>query len=97
MNGILLAFGVAGANFNWTDPRRMNAGATGCLGQALTALFLPVSFGMFVGPLVLVSIFSLPQFLGYLVGAVAGVALSVTCAILPAWLVRKKVERLDEN
>ena len=26
MNGILLAFGVAGANFNWTDPRRMNAG-----------------------------------------------------------------------
>ena len=36
MNGILLAFGVAGANFNWTDPRRMNAGAIGCLGQALT-------------------------------------------------------------
>ncbi len=61
MNGILLAFGVAGANFNWTDPRRMNAGAIGCLGQFLTALFLPVSFGLFIGPLLLVSVFSWPR------------------------------------
>jgi ABC-2 type transport system permease protein len=97
MNGILLAFGVAGANFNWTDPRRMNAGATGCLGQFLTALFLPVSFGMFIGPLLLASILGLPQGYGYLVGFVLGVAFSLTCAILPPWLVRKKVERLSEN
>ena len=61
MNGILLAFGVAGANFDWTDPRRMNAGSIGCLGQVLTALFLPVSFGMFVGPLLLVSILISPR------------------------------------
>jgi hypothetical protein len=97
MNGILLAFGVAGANFNWTDPRRMNAGAIGCLGQFLTALFLPLSFGMFIGPLLLVSIFNWPQVYGYLVGLLAGVAVSGTCAILPPWLVRKRVERLGEN
>ena len=97
MNGILLAFGVAGANFNWTDPRRMNAGSIGCLGQVLTALFLPISFGMFIGPLLLVSIFNTPQVVGYLVGMVAGVAVSTTCAILPPYLVRKRVERLAES
>jgi hypothetical protein len=97
MTGILLAFGVAGANFNWTDPRRMNAGAIGCLGQAVTALFLPIAFGFFIGPLLLVAVLNWPQIYGYLAGAVAGVAVSATCALLPPWLVQKRVERLDEN
>lgn len=97
MNGILLAFGVAGANFDWVDPRRMNAGSIGCLGQFLTSLFLPVSFSMFIGPLLLVSVFDWPQVYGYLIGLVAGVAVSATCAILPPWLVQKRVERLNEN
>jgi hypothetical protein len=97
MNGILLAFGVAGANFNWTDPRRMNAGAIGCLGQFLTAIFLPIAFGFFIGPLLLVSLFNWPQIYGYLAGAIAGVAVSGICALLPPWLVRKRVERLAEN
>jgi hypothetical protein len=97
MDGILLAFSVAGANFTWTDPRRMNAGATGCLGRALTALFLPISFGTFVGPLFLVSILQWPQAVGYILGGVAGSAVSLTCTLLPPYLVRKRVERLDEN
>jgi hypothetical protein len=97
MNGILLAFGVAGANFNWTDPRRMNAGAIGCLGQALTGLFLPIAFGFFIGPLLLVAVFHWPQVYGYLAGGITGSAVSATCALLPPWLVRKRVERLNEN
>jgi len=97
MNGILLAFGVAGANFNWTDPRRMNAGAFGCLGQALTALFLPIFFGFFIVPLLLVTVLNLPQIYGYLAGAVAGIAVCGVGALLPPWLVRKRVERLNEN
>ena len=97
MTGILLAFGVMGANFNWTDPRRMNAGSIGCLGQILTALFLPISFGMFIGPLLLASVLGWPQTYGYLIGLIAGVAVSLTCALLPPWLVRKRVERLGEN
>jgi hypothetical protein len=97
MTGILLAFGVGGANFNWTDPRRMNAGAIGCLGQALAGLFLPIAFGFFVGPLLLVGIFNWPQVYGYLAGALAGVAVSATGALLPPWLVQKRVERLNED
>jgi ABC-2 type transport system permease protein len=97
MDGILLAFGVAGARFDWTDPRRMNAGATGCLGQFLTALFLPLSFGAFIGPLLLVSALSWPQVYGYLVGGIMGVVIAGVCAILPPWLMQKRVERLGES
>ena len=97
MNGILLAFGVAGANFNWTDPRRMNAGVIGCLGQLVTVLFLPIAFGFFIGPLLLVTILNWPQIYGYLAGAIAGIAISAACALLPPWLVQKRVERLNED
>ncbi|HTX91195.1 MAG TPA: hypothetical protein VMC09_08260 [Anaerolineales bacterium] len=97
MNGLLLAFGVAGANFNWTDPRRMNAGALGCLGQFLTSLFLAFSFSLFVGPLVLVALFQWPLVYGYLVGGIFGIVICGLAAFLPPWLVRKRVERLNEN
>lgn len=97
MDGILLAFSVAGANFTWTDPRRMNAGATGCLGQALTGLFLPISFSVFVGPLLLASFFHWSQVIGYIIGGIAGSAVSLTCTVLPPYLVQKRVERLAEN
>jgi ABC-2 type transport system permease protein len=97
MNGILLTFGVIGANFKWEDPRRMSAGGLGCLGQFLTMLFLPVAFGLFVGPLVIVSAFHWPQIYGYLVGFLAGVSVTGVCAILPPCLVQKKVERLAEE
>src|SRR5512139_2825015 len=52
--GVLLAFGALGANFNWDDPRKMNAGSMGCLGQVATMLYLPVAFAAFVLPLGLV-------------------------------------------
>ena len=97
MTGMLLAFGVMGANFNWTDPRRMNAGSIGCLGQILTAFFVPISFGMFIGPLLLASLLTWPQSIGYLIGAIAGVVTCLAAALLPPWLVRKRVERLSEN
>jgi ABC-2 type transport system permease protein len=97
MNGILLAFGTAGAKFNWEDPRKMNAGTLGCLGQILTAIFVPISFGIFIGPMFLVSVLGWPQFYGYLVGGIVGSAVAGLFAILPPRLVRNRVERLGEN
>lgn len=96
MNGILLGFGVAGANFKWEDPRRMNAGAMGCLGQLITMIFLPVVFGLFIGPLWLASAFSQPQVYGYLGGAILGSAVCALAAWLPLRLAMRKVERLGE-
>jgi hypothetical protein len=96
INGILLAFGVLGANFNWDDPRKMSAGGMGCLGAILAMLALPITFGIFISPLFLVSLFQWPQLYGYLIGGVTGIAVSGACAFLPPWLVRGRVERLGD-
>jgi ABC-2 type transport system permease protein len=95
--GILLAFGVLGANFTWTDPRRMNAGGMGCLGQVITMLYLPISFGLFVTPIGLASFFDVPILYGYLAGLFLGSSITAACAYIPLWLVQKKVERLNEE
>jgi hypothetical protein len=96
MNGIQLAFGVLGANFKWEDPRKMSAGGLGCLGQFLAMLYLPLAFGFFIAPLWLASAFNVPSGFGYLAGFILGLGVTGTCAILPPWLVRGKVELLGE-
>jgi ABC-2 type transport system permease protein len=95
--GILLSFGVMGANFTWDDPRKMNAGGVGCLGQIITMLYLPVAFGAFIIPLGLASFFGFSMLYGYLAGLLLGVGLTVVCAYVPLWLVRKRVEQLGER
>ena len=97
MNGILVGFGAAGANFNWDDPRKMNAGSMGCLGQLVTMIYLPVSFILFIGPLVAASAFQMSQVYGYLIGLIVGIAVNLVCALLPLMLVKKRVERLGEQ
>jgi len=95
--GILLAFGVAGANFTWDDPRKMNAGTMGCLGGILALLYLPISFGLFIAPLGLAGLFNFPLSYGYLVGLIVGSSVTAGCAYFPLWLVRNKTEHLDES
>ncbi|MEW6404094.1 MAG: hypothetical protein AB1649_20045 [Chloroflexota bacterium] len=97
MAGILLAFGTAGANLTWDDPRKMNAGGLGCLGQILSMLYLPISFGLFILPLGLVQFLELPMVYGYLSGFTIGAGFNVGCIIVPLMLVRKRVERLGEG
>ena len=96
MNGILIGSGAAGANLNWDDPRKMNAGSVGCLGQIITFLVLPISMGLFLAPLGLAIALQIPLAYGYLIGAVLGVGVCLACAILPLKVVEKKVERLGE-
>jgi ABC-2 type transport system permease protein len=94
MTGILLAFGVAGANFTWEDPRRMSGGAMGCLGQIVSMLYLPISFGLFVAPLGLANFLGFPISYGYGIGLILGCAVTTGFALVPLWLVRKRVEQL---
>ena len=96
MTGILLSFGVGGANFNWDDPRKMNAGVMGCFGQIVTVLYLPLSFGLFIAPLGLAGFLEYPIALGYLFGLVFGSGVALLAAIVPLVLVQKRVERLGE-
>jgi ABC-2 type transport system permease protein len=97
MAGILLAFGVAGANFTWEDPRRMNSGAMGCFGQILTIIYLPISFGLFVAPLGFAQFLEFPMVYGYLAGLILGTGFAAAFAFIPLWLVRKRVERLGSE
>jgi len=97
MNGILLSFGVAGANFTWDDPRKMNAGIMGCFGQIVTMLYVPISFGFFIAPLGFAEFLNYPIAYGYLFGLIFGTGVALIFAILPLVLVRKRVERLGES
>ncbi|HLO14780.1 MAG TPA: hypothetical protein VK206_08125 [Anaerolineales bacterium] len=95
MAGVLLSFGVAGANFTWDDPRKMNSGMMGCFGQILTIIYLPISFGLFVAPLGFAQLLGYPLTYGYLVGLILGSVFAAGFAFVPLWLVRSRVERLS--
>jgi ABC-2 type transport system permease protein len=97
MNGILLAFGAANANFEWEDPRKINSGAMGCLATILTGMFLPVSFGVFIAPIIIASAVRLPLILGYLLGALLGVIINLVSAWLPLKIALTRMARLGEN
>ena len=94
--GLNLAFGVIGANFNWEDPRKMNAGRWAAWAQIVTMLYLPVAFAAFVSP-GSVGFLGLPIAYGYLAGLLFGVGITAFSAYIPLWLVRRKVERLGEE
>jgi len=94
MTGMLLAFGVAGANFTWDDPRKMNSGVMGCFGQILTMIYLPFSFGLFIAPLGFAQFLEYPLIYGYLVGLILGSLFAVAFTLIPLWLVWGRVERL---
>ncbi len=96
MNGLLLGFGTAGAKFDWDDPRKMNAGNIGCVGQIVTMAFVPLVFGLFIGPFALAVLFGWPTFVGYLVGGIVGTVVNVVAMIVPLLLVQKKIARLGE-
>jgi hypothetical protein len=96
MTGLILGFGAAGANLNWDDPRKMNAGALGCLGQFLTMLYLPMTFILFIGPVGLAGFLQFPEIAGYLTGLFVGGGFSIAFAVIPPLLARRRVERLGE-
>ncbi len=96
-SGLNLAFGVVGARMDWEDPRQMQRGSAGCLGALASMLYLPLSLVLFFGPPVLFLALSWPEALGQAAGLALGGAFSLTCTLLPLWLVRKRVPRLGEG
>ncbi len=95
--GLSLAIGVLGATFDWEDPRKITNGSMGCLGALASFVFLIVSLSLFFGPALLVGAFGGPQFLGQFLGMLLGGAVCAAGAIVPLWLVRKRVNLLAEE
>jgi hypothetical protein len=97
MAGIMLGFGVAGANFTWIDPRRISGGKMGCLSSLVTIVYLPIVLVVFIGPLVLAGFLGVPVVYAYLIGGLFGTSLSIVATLLPLRLVAPRVERLNEE
>ncbi len=95
--GLNLAFGVVGAKFDWEDPRYMVRSGIGCVGALAGFVYLVISLGFFFGPALLASALDWPEVLGQGIGLVVGGFLCLVCAILPLWMVRKRVEQLGEG
>jgi ABC-2 type transport system permease protein len=95
--GVNLAFGVLGAKFNWEDPRRINQGGVGCLGALASMIFFVVSLVLFFGPSLLLKFIGGSQVAGQWIGLALGGVVSLACAFIPLWLVRKRVPRLGEE
>ena len=75
----------------------MNAGFKGFLGSIVAVVAAVFGFGLFIGPVWTVSVLDLPNWIGYLVGGLLGVAASAIFVFLPAWLVRHQVPHLGEG
>lgn len=94
--GINLAFGIAGANLAWEDPRHMQRRAAGCLGSLVTMAYLPLILILFFGPAIALPLIGFSASTARAAGFVLGGAVSLACAVGPLWLVRERVARLGE-
>jgi len=90
------AFGVAGARFDWTDPRKMQGGLTGCISSLVCFVYMGFSILFLVGPALILPALGLPRYSGQLGGLFLGGILCLACAIVPLVMVRSRVDRLNE-
>jgi len=97
MSGVLLAFGVNGANLAWTDPRQMIRGNSGCFGSLTGMIYIVLSAGLFYGPLVICPALNLPTITGFIAGLLLGGVFSLVCAYIPLQLVFHRLELLGEE
>jgi len=95
--GINLAFGVRGADLNWTDPRRMSGGASGCLSMIASMAYLFAALLLFFAPPVGLPLLNISEGVGQLIGLLIGGTLAVVCTILPLALVKGWVYRIGEE
>ncbi len=95
--GINIAFGIAGANFDWTDPRKMANATTGCLSSILSFVYMIVNLGLFFAPPILFAAVGAPESFGHFLGGILGGIMSLICLVLPLWIVRNRIPLLSEG
>jgi ABC-2 type transport system permease protein len=95
LNGIYLAFGVAGARFDWDNPNETGR-TVGCLGSLVGMVYAPICFALFAGPPILAAFLELPVWAGQLVGLLLGGGAGLFAVLFPLGLVEKRVATLME-
>jgi ABC-2 type transport system permease protein len=94
--GIYLAIGTRGAKFDWENPAQVYQ-TVGCVGMLISMLFLPICFGLFIGPAIVAEIFHSSVIAGRLTGLLLGGIVCALAAFLPLALVEKRVSFLAET
>jgi hypothetical protein len=97
MSGVLLAFGVSGAKFDWNDPRQMTRGSAGCVGVLVSLFYIAISGGLFYVPPLAAGLLKLSDAIGQGAGLALGGVFGLVCAYIPLQMVYKRVERLGES
>jgi hypothetical protein len=95
--GINLTYGIIGVNLKWEDPRRMNAGFSGCLSPLFSIIYLAIDAGLFIGPTMILVALGVPSLAGEAVGLLLGGTFSLACAIIPLMAASKRVARIGEG
>jgi hypothetical protein len=90
------AFGVVGARFDWTDPRKMESGPTGCISGLVCFVYMAFSLLFLVGPALTLPALGLPAYSGQIAGLLLGGAVCAACTIAPLVMIRSRVDRLNE-
>ena len=96
VDGINLTFGIAGANFDWDDPRHMVQGLNGCFGAIASVAFLLAALALFLGPTVGFPLLGLPELLGRITGLIIGGIFCLTISIIPLRFVSARIATLGE-
>jgi len=94
--GINISFGIAGARFDWKDPRRMSNTATGCFSSLASLIYIFVNLSLFIGPPILFATVGIPESYGHFLGGILGGLMSIFCLLVPPWSVRKRIPLLGE-
>jgi hypothetical protein len=97
LDGINLAFGVRSADLNWTDPRRMAGGASGCLAMVASVAYLLVAVLLFFAPPIGLPLFNIAEWIGQLIGLLVGGGFALLCTILPLALVKDHIYQIGEE
>jgi len=93
---INLAFGIAGTNMDWTNPRNMQKGSTGCLSSIATVLFVGFSLAVFFLPILLLPNLGIPVITSMMIGLVLGAVVNIAGSLIPLRLVQDKAIHLGE-
>jgi hypothetical protein len=94
---VYIAFGTAGANLRWEDPRNLTSRATGCIGWLFGSATAVMVAGVFMGIPPLVSLFGAPEALGQIIGLGMGMVLSASVIAAAALWSRKRVAWVGEE
>jgi ABC-2 type transport system permease protein len=94
--GICLAFGATSVNLEWDDPRHMVRASVGCVAALASMAYMGVAAAFFLGLPVLIAMLGGTAGWGQLSGLVLGGGLSITCALVPPYLLRHRVARIGE-